>query len=66
MKKFCPSTYKAFEKIFTTPLLQVFFAKMNYSLTNCKFQSIFGRYFRRKIIFLTNHTWGLEECQMIF
>jgi len=51
MKKFCSSTYKAFESIFTNPLLQVFFAKMNYSLTNCKFQSIFGRYFRRKIYF---------------
>jgi len=22
--------------------------------------------FAEKFIFLTNHTWGLEECQMIF
>ena len=66
MKKFCSSTYKAFESIFTNPLLQVFFAKMNYSHTNCKFQRVFGRYFRRKNHFSTNHTWELEECQMIF
>ena len=66
MKKFCSSTYKAFESIFTNSLLQVFFAKMKYSLTNSKFQRAFGRYFRRKNHFSTNHTWELEECQMIF
>ena len=65
-EKFCSSTYKAFESIFTNSLLQVFFAKMKYSLTNSKFQRAFGRYFRRKNHFSTNHTWELEECQMIF
>ena len=65
MKKFCSSTYKAFESIFTNPLLQVFFAKMKYSLTNSKFQRAFGRYFCRKNYFSTNHTWQCEECQII-
>ena len=65
MKKFCSSTYKAFESVFTNPLLQVFFAKMNYSLTNCKVQRVFGRYFRRKNHFSTNHTWQWESCQLL-
>ena len=66
MKKFCSSTYKAFESIFTNPPFASFFAKMKYSLTNSRFQRAFGRYFRRKNHFSTNHTWELEECQMIF
>ena len=65
MKKFCSSTYKAFESIFTNPLLQVFFAKMKYSLTNSKFQEAFGRYFRRKIIFLLI-TCGNEDYVSCF
>ena len=51
LKNNCSSTYKALETVFTNPLLQVFFAEMKYSLTNCKFQRAFGRYFRRKIYF---------------
>ena len=65
MKKFCSSTYKAFESIFTNPFLQVFFAKMKYSLTNSKFQEAFGRYFRRKIIFLLI-TCGNEDYVSCF
>lgn len=64
-EKFCSSTYKAFESIFTNPLLQVFFAKMKYSLTNSKFQEAFGRYFRRKIIFLLI-TCGNEDYVSCF
>ena len=65
MKKFCSSTYKAFESIFTNPPFASFFAKMKYSLTNSKFQEAFGRYFRRKIIFLLI-TCGNEDYVSCF
>ena len=31
MKKFCSSTYKAFESVFTNPLLQVFMRKLHFT-----------------------------------
>ena len=42
-----------------------FFAKMKYSLTNSKFQRAFGRYFRRKNHFSTNHTWQWGLGQLL-
>ena len=65
MKKFCSSTYKAFESIFTNPPFASFFAKMKYSLTNSRFQRAFGRYFRRKNHFSTNHTWQWGLGQLL-
>ena len=52
--------------VFTNLILQVFYAQMKYPSLIASFRERLDGTFAEKFIFPTNHTWGLEKCQIIF